>query len=260
MCLIAIAFRAHPRYPLIVAANRDEFYHRPSAPIGFWKDHPDVLAGRDLQANGTWLGISRTGRISAVTNYRDPAAIRPDALSRGRLVSDFLTSDLPPETYLTAIQNQKDQYTGFNLVVGDVTKLWWYSNKKNVVVELDPGIHAISNRLLDTPWPKTEKIRAGMETICRTKKPVDPETVFALLSDTTRAPDSELPDTGVGLDWERMLSPIFVVSDVYGTRSSAVILVENSGRVLFSERTFLPGPDFPVPENTRAFSITVPMA
>lgn len=256
MCLIAIAIRVHPRYPLIIIANRDEFYNRPTAPLGFWEDHPEVLAGRDLLGNGTWLGISTSGRISAVTNFREPSAFDPHALSRGRLVSDFLASGQSPEDYLSRIMKLRDQYNGFNLVVGDLTRLWWYSNKKSEVLALSPGIHTISNHLLDTPWPKTEKIRLGLEAVCRDGGTVNPESLFALLADTTRPPDNELPDTGVGLDWERMLSSVFVVSDVYGTRSSAVILAEPSGRIIFSERTFAPARALPTPEETRTLVVT----
>lgn len=257
MCLIAIAVETHPLYPLIIMANRDEFYHRPTAPLAFWEDHPAVLAGRDLTGKGTWLGISTAGRISMLTNYREPSAFNAHARSRGRLVSDFLASTRSPEDYLEGIRQRRDEYNGFNLVVGDISRLWWYSNKTNEISLLSPGIHAISNHLLDTPWPKAEKIRGRMEALCRDGGEISPEILFAMLADTARPPDHTLPDTGVGLEWERILSSVFVVSPDYGTRASTVILAEASGRVLMAERTFSPGMNPPTAETTRVFTLTV---
>lgn len=258
MCLIAIATQTHPRYPLIIAANRDEFYHRPTSPLAFWQDHPEVLAGRDLEQNGTWLGMTKTGRLAAITNYREPASINPGAPSRGHLVSNFLISEESPEDYLTAIRDSGKNFNGFNLVVGDLTHLWWYSNRNNRISEITPGFHAISNHLLDTPWPKIRKTLSGLRNICRLKREILPEDIFGMLADTSRPPDNELPETGVGLEWERILSSIFVSSEIYGTRSSAVILGNSSGRITFAERTFNPRADFPVIEDTRTFEIKLP--
>ncbi len=260
MCLIAIATQIHPRYPLIVAANRDEFYQRPTSPVAYWPDHPNLLAGRDLQGGGTWLGMTTTGRIAAITNFRDPASIAavatsPPGRSRGLLVSDFLAGDQYPETYLKNLKNVGTDHVGFNLVAGDIHQLWWYSNKSPDIVRITPGIHAISNHLLDTPWPKTRKVMSGLDKICRQNNEIDVETIFSLLADTIRPPDAELPDTGVGLEWERMLSSVFVSSDIYGTRSSAVILVHASGHITFAERTFKPRADGPVIDQTRSFEI-----
>ncbi|MBC2713798.1 MAG: NRDE family protein [Desulfobacteraceae bacterium] len=259
MCLIAIATQNHPLYPLIIAANRDEFYHRPTAPLSFWEDQPNILAGRDLQQNGTWLGITKTGRIAAITNFREPAAMDPHAPSRGLLVSNFLASDHHPEDYLQAIKNSGKTYNGFNLVVGDMHQLWWYSNKKNDIVKIKPGIHVISNHLMDTPWPKTQKIKSGIQDICNRNNAIDPEDIFQVLADKNRPPDDKLPDTGVGLEWERILSSVFVFSDIYGTRSSAVILAEPSGQMTFAERTFKPQKNAPTIEETREFNIKVPV-
>ena len=260
MCLIALAIRAHPRYPLIVAANRDEFYHRPTAPLSFWPDHPEILAGRDLEQNGTWLGVTQTGRVAAITNFREPAAMNKSAPSRGLLVSDFLISDQSPADYLRAVRDSGKEYNGFNLVAGDVRELWWYSNKKQDIVKIPPGVHAISNHLLDTVWPKTRKITAGLETMCRENQPLDPEAVFSLLTDTTRPPDRDLPDTGVGLSWERMLSPVFVSSDIYGTRSSAVFLWDHRGKMMFAERTYVPGKIPAAMEKEKTYEIMLPPA
>lgn len=262
MCLIAVAIKIHPRYPLIIAENRDEFYHRPTVPLAFWPDHPNLLAGRDLQGGGTWLGITKTGRIAAITNFREPASIAaptttPPARSRGLLVSNYLTDDQPPEHYLKNLKNAGADHAGFNLVVGDIHQLWWYSNKSPDIVKITPGMHAISNHLLDTPWPKTQKAMSGLDKICRQNTKIDVEAIFSLLADTTRPPDADLPNTGVGLEWERLLSSVFVSSDIYGTRSSAVILVHDSGHITFAERTFKPGGDSPITEATQEFNITV---
>jgi uncharacterized protein with NRDE domain len=255
MCLIAIATQIHPLYPLIIAANRDEFYHRPTAPLAFWQDHPNILAGRDLEQNGTWLGITKTGRFAAITNFREPASIDPLAPSRGLLVSNFLGSDQHPEKYLNAIKDSDKKYNGFNLVVGDMHELWWYSNKKNDIVKITPGIHVISNHLMDTRWPKTVKTMSGIQAICRRNSAIDPEDIFQVLADKNRPPDDSLPDTGVGLEWERILSSVFVFSDIYGTRSSSVILADASGQMTFAERTFKPRGNAPIIEETREFNI-----
>ncbi len=241
MCLILFACEAHPKYRLILAANRDEFYDRPTRPAGFWEDAPHVLAGRDLQIGGTWLGVTRQGRMAAVTNYRDPASVRAEAESRGILVSRFLLENTPSEAYLRKVERKKDAFNGFNLLAGDRDGLFWFSNRGKEVRPVPPGVHGLSNRLLDTPWPK---VRRG---ITRFKAAIGgPETeieerLFSLLTDRHRPPDGELPETGVGLEWERILSPIFIQSPVYGTRSSTVILAKPDGQAVFVEQTFLPG-------------------
>lgn len=255
MCLIVLAYRCHPGYPLIIAANRDEFYDRPTAPLAFWEDCPDILAGRDLKSRGTWLGVTRTGRIAAVTNYRDPAIINPEAPSRGLLVSGFLLSDQPPETHLETIKASAGDYNGFNLVVGGADGLFWYSNRNDGIRRLDDGIHGISNRLLNTPWPKVEKSKAALKSILDHQQEPDTEAIFRMLADTETPPDEQLPDTGVGLEWERILASVFVASDVYGTRSSSVILLEDTGRLTFMERGFEIHHQAPLALETRRFEI-----
>lgn len=249
MCLIAVAMEAHPNYPLVVAANRDEFYHRPAEALHFWKDCPSLLAGRDLREQGTWLGVTTEGRFAAVTNYREPGAFRTDARSRGRLVRDCLTSPLPPECCLHQAAVEGHRYNGFNLLAGVIAcetggcraNVWWYSNKNGKPAAVPPGIHAISNALLDTPWPKSRRIADGLRALLDDTGDVQPDAVFRLLADTRRPRDEDLPNTGVGLEWERLLSPVFVSSPGYGTRSSAVILLDGNGRLQFFERTFGPG-------------------
>ncbi|MBS3755159.1 MAG: NRDE family protein [Desulfobacterales bacterium] len=258
MCLIAIAIASHPEYPLIIAANRDEFYSRPTAPLAYWEDHPDILAGRDLESRGTWLGVTRSGKIGAVTNFRDPAALTPWGKSRGQLVRDYLAADQSPGDYLAAVEAQKASYTGFNLVVGNTGEIWWYSNKNGGKIRLPAGIHGISNHLLNTPWPKVEAIRRKLHALIQGSRAIAPYSVLDLLFDRTVYPDHNLPDTGVGPECERRLSPVFVSSPNYGTRSSSVILVEASGRLVFCERTFSNDRGIPVAGNTRCFEIELP--
>lgn len=237
MCLILFAWKAHRRYPLILIANRDEFYDRPTAPAAFWDDAPGLLAGRDLQEGGTWLGVTRTGRLAALTNYRDPASLKSDVPSRGRLLSDYLRGRGTPEHYLRGVRRKADQYNSFNLLAGNLTELFCYSNRGGLLA-VPPGIHGISNHLLDTPWPK---VRAGKEALARalkeSRKP-SPEGLFALLADRSLPPDDQLPATGVGLEWERLLAPRFIVSPHYGTRSSTVLIIDGRGRVTLVERAY----------------------
>ena len=239
MCLILFSYCMHPDYHLILAANRDEFYNRPTAPLGYWKEHPDVLAGRDLKSNGTWLGVTRTGRIAAVTNYRDPNTYRQNAPSRGILVSDYLTGNSTPAQYLKAINKIGHTYNGFNLIAGDGSELYYCSNRATGIQKLKPGIYGISNHLLDTAWPKVTKGKAQLRAQLMGKEEVEIEKIWRVLSDRSPALDTELPDTGVGLQWERILSPVFITSQDYGTRSSSIVLIKKSGQLAIMERTFL---------------------
>ena len=251
MCIIAVAYRIHPSYPVIIAANRDEFYSRPTAPLHFWDDKPDILAGRDLQSHGTWLGVNKQGKIAAVTNYRDPESQGDAGISRGRLVSDYLAENSSPVAYLEKIAAQKDQYNGFNLVAGTVDSLFWYSNRGGGIKKITQGIHAISNHLLNTSWPKVEKIKQGMADIISDNKAIDREIVFGLLKDRSIPPDELLPDTGIEKSWERVLSPVFIASETYGTRCSSLITIDNYGKIMFSERTF----DYTQPVKTLCFEL-----
>jgi uncharacterized protein with NRDE domain len=238
MCLILLAVQKHPNYKLILAANRDEYYERHSEPPHFWEDAPHLLAGRDLVAGGTWLGITRNGRIAAVTNYRDPASVKPNAPSRGKLVSDFLASDLDPLSYLELIRPEKDRHNGFNLILGSLDRITWYSNRSGEATQLLPGVYGLSNHLLDTPWPKVVRSKAMFEEVLHTTGQISAESLFLLLKDQTMATDDRLPRTGVPTEWERILSPIFITSPTYGTRSSTVILIDKEDRVTFLDRTF----------------------
>jgi uncharacterized protein with NRDE domain len=243
MCLILLAVHKHPGYKVVLAANRDEYYERPSEPPHFWKDAPYLLGGRDLVAGGTWLGITTRGRIAAVTNYRDPASVKANAPSRGSLVSGFLEGDLDASSYLEALRREKDRYNGFNLILGDRDRISWYSNRSDRVTPLPTGIYGLSNRLLDTPWPKIVRAKAMFREAVTRGRDIDLESVFGLLKDQTQAPDDRLPSTGVPLEWERILSPIFITSATYGTRSSTVILIDKNDHVTFVDRTFNSRPE-----------------
>ena len=257
MCLILFLYEKHPDYRLILAANRDEFYDRPTSPLALWDDAPDVLAGRDLKGTGTWLGITKNGRIAAITNFREPDLFKTNAPSRGLLVSDYLTGTRAPKTYLKHIKAIGQRYNGFNLILGDVSGLYYYSNKADKIKELKPGLYGLSNHLLDTPWPKVEKGKAGLKKILTGKKQINTEEIFSLLSDRTFAPDNRLPDTGIDLDWERMLSPLFIKSDIYGTRSSSIVLIDGSHEASLIERSFIPEARGSLQQKTREFNLKI---
>ncbi len=242
MCLILFAWKVHEEFPLILAANRDEFYERPTAPAAFWDGAPRLLAGRDLQEGGTWLGITRRGKLAALTNYRDPASLKSNVPSRGHLVSDYLRGRQTPENYLRRIKPRAAQYNGFNLLVGDDSELFCFSNRDGLQKPA-PGIHGMSNHLLDTPWPKVERGKRALNDLITGGKAPSPEALLDLLADRSRPPDGRLPVTGVGLEWERILSPLFIESPIYGTRSSTVLTIDRRGHVTFIERVFNGGAD-----------------
>ncbi|HMM54355.1 MAG TPA: NRDE family protein [Candidatus Desulfobacillus sp.] len=236
MCLILLAWQAHPEYPLVVAANRDEFFARPTAGADFWNEAPDVLAGRDLEAGGTWLGMSRGGRFAALTNFRDFSRNKAGAPSRGELVSRFLAGSQTPRDYLAELEAEKERYNGFNLLFGEGGELLYFSNCGNGAQSLDAGVYGLSNHLLDTPWPKVARGKSALAGALRALP--DETPLFALLRDERIAPDTELPRTGISLEWERLLSAAFVRSADYGTRSATVLLEDAAGRVRFSEQAF----------------------
>lgn len=237
MCIIFLSFQAHTRYPLIIAANRDEFYQRPTSPLHFWDDSPDILAGRDLKEMGTWLGMTRTGRFAGLTNYRNPNEAQTGKQSRGHIISEYLTGTAEPERFIGQLQINRDKYRGYNLLVGNPYNLWYYSNIENKPARLDPGIYGLSNHLLDTPWPKIIRGKKAFSA-CLENETVHPEDLFDVLADAEQAPDEYLPETGVGRDWEKKLSSIFIQTEHYGTRSSYVIFVDNNHNVLFYEKFF----------------------
>ena len=247
-----MAYRAHPDYVLIVAANRDEFFQRPTAPVGYWQDCPEVLAGRDLQQGGTWMGVNRAGRFAALTNVREPLAFRGTAKSRGLIVADFLTGDTEPRAHLTQLAKQRDDYNGFNLVCGSAKHLYTFGTVDGHIAELPPGVFGLSNHKLDTPWPKVESSKRALQNALAHRPEELESELFSMLSDTTLADDADLPNTGVGIEKERWLSPIFIHATGYGTRSSTLLLVDYAGNARFVERTFNAEGE---PDSTRRFAL-----
>lgn len=238
MCLIVFAYDCHPDYRLILGANRDEYRNRPTDPAGYWSSAPQLLAGHDRQAGGTWMGVTTTGKIAAITNYRDPLRQLINPPSRGRLVSGYLLDEnQTPEEYKATLNRDGQKYDGFNLLYGTFEKLYYFTNRGGSSGSVSPGVHGLSNHLLDSRWPKVTTAKSRMEAIVH-HGAVDPGQIFAALSDPVPYADNLLPDTGVGLERERMLSPLFIENDDYGTRSSTVILIDRKGRVIFTERVF----------------------
>lgn len=256
MCLILFAYQHHSSFPLVLAANRDEYFERATRAAEFWPDSlrgqsspqsAQILAGRDLVAGGTWMGITRTGRIAAVTNFRGPTQIKGN-LSRGQLCADFLQSDISSRAYAQQVLTQSSQYAGFNLLVFDGRDFIYCSNQNTSsqnqrFEELTPGIYGLSNGTLDAPWPKIEKGKQGLKDILTTPH-IQSEQLLTLLHDDEIAQDQQLPDTGVGLERERLLSPLFIRAGAggYGTCNSTALLIDQNGLVNFHERSFYQAP------------------
>lgn len=235
MCLIVVGWRVHADYPLVIAANRDEFHARPTAFAGRWRDFPQLVGGRDLEAGGTWLGISDTGRFAAVTNVREPGMAK-GARSRGELTANFLSASVSALDY--ARELSPAEYSGFNLLLGDGESLVYASNRDGEPRALAPGVYGMSNHVLDTPWPKL--VRARERFSAALKALPDDMAFFELLEDREIMPDEILPATGVSLEWERLLSAIFVQSEAYGTRASTSVRMTGDGKAILTERSFAP--------------------
>ena len=243
MCLILFSFNDSYETPLIVAANRDEFFQRPSASAHYWEDTPQVFAGRDLVANGTWMGVTQSGRFAAVTNVREPDVVVKNALSRGDLTRHFLTGSLHAEEYLQSIEPEKMRYSGFNLLVGEVSKqrceLFYSSNRREGTQRLGKGVYGLSNHLLDSPWPKVE---AGKDFLQSCQSPADAQTLHqqlrSHLENPALAEDGSLPSTGVSYEKEKALSAAFITLPDYGTRTSTVITMDKQ-HISFSEKHYI---------------------
>ncbi len=221
---------------MILAGNRDEFFSRSTAPLSFWKENKEILAGRDLERGGTWLGVTRSGKIGALTNYREVRGNTPSPVSRGEILSRFFTQDVSCREFLKELSTLKDKYQGFNLLIGDTKGLYYFSNRDGAHIELQPGVYGLSNHLLNTGWPKVERGKALFEKVLHSENNIK-DDLFVLLKDNHKPADEKLPQTGVGLEWERLLSTIFIDGATYGTRTSAVLTVGNDGQILFCERT-----------------------
>lgn len=240
MCVIFFAFEQHPDHPFILLANRDEFFARPTRAAGYWEDFENVYGGRDLQGGGTWLGATRNGRFSAVTNFRDPNA-PPGTRSRGDLVADYLNSAQPARKYLEEVERNRNEYAGFNLLIGKIgesRELFYYSNRAEGVRELTPGIYGLSNGLLDTPWPKVVKGKRQFEELVRSGETSN-HNLFKILSDESLAADADLPSTGIPYEAEKAISAIFIKTPGYGTRCSTVLRFDKNSEWSFEERVFV---------------------
>ncbi|WP_409524597.1 NRDE family protein [Nitrincola sp. MINF-07-Sa-05] len=241
MCLITLAYRQSSQWPLLLVANRDEFYQRPTLPVHHWEDKP-ILAGRDLTQGGTWLGISDDGRLAALTNYRDGRSNQSPLFSRGELVSNYLATPMAALDYCREISFEA--YGGFNLLLSDRTGLYYLGTHHQTPTRLQPGIHTLSNALLNTPWPKTELAHRQMQQYLSSMKEPDAAQLLELISSRDKASEEMLPDTGISQEWEKMLSSCFIESDHYGTRSSTTLLLNASGELELTEFTH-PQPNTP---------------
>jgi len=239
MCLLVFAWQSHPDHALIFAGNRDERHARASAAAGLWSDAPQVLGGRDLEADGTWLGVTLGGRFAVVTNFRDGLDPPKAPRSRGALTTEFLTGDMGAAEYLDTIRPRAAEYGAFSLLVGDRHELHYFSNHGGQGGPVTPGIHGLSNHLLDTPWPKVQLSKARLAALLEQQAP-NSGTLFRILADRTEAPAEALPDTGIGQDLERRVSAAFVVNPVYGTRCSTALRLRHDGDLHFAERRFTP--------------------
>ena len=237
MCLLILAWNAHPRYRLVLAGNRDEYHARATDAAGWWPDTPGVLGGRDLEAGGTWLAVARNGRWGVVTNYREIADTGPAERSRGELVADFVRGTEQPQAFGRARDALAAQYAGYSLLVGDRASLHYFTNRDVPVSPLPAGIHGLSNERLNTPWPKLERTRRRFAELLAAGDPA-PEALFGMLADREPAAGDELPRTGLEPELERLVSAPFVVSPAYGTRSSHVVLAGHDGRMRLLERRF----------------------
>lgn len=243
MCLTLFAYRAVPDYPLILLSNRDEFQSRPTHVASFWDRAPHLIAGRDATQGGTWLGLTKDGRIANVTNHRNFRIPSVEAgPSRGALTSDFLLPEssgmgLDAQTYMNKVHGDAKQYNGFSLLLGTLDALWYYSNREGKVRHVEPGFHGLSNDLLDTPWPKIEDGRATFRAVVE-QNPQAVEELLQVMRKSEIYPDADLPDTGRDLEFERLVSPIFIENPIYGTRMTTLLRIREDGHAEYIERTY----------------------
>ena len=236
MCIIAFSINEHPDYPLIMAANRDEFYERPTE-YAHWWDGQQVLAGKDLKGGGTWLGITKTGKVAAVTNYRDPKNIREDAKTRGNLTTNFLIHDDEDiEGYLKQLNAEGGDYNGFNLLLFKGNQGFHLSNYEGKINHLAVGSHVLSNSLLNTPWPKAVRLKSNFDQVIKSE--FSHESLLNILQDDVLAQDDQLPDTGIPYEWEKAISSICIRKDGYGTCCSTIITIDKAGKVEFTEQSY----------------------
>jgi uncharacterized protein with NRDE domain len=243
MCLLVLAWRTHPRFRLVVAANRDEFHARPAAPLAPWADLAGVAGGRDLQAGGAWFAVDAGRRVGIVTNFREFGRPRRSAPSRGGLIPAYLAAARPPGEYLQGLETDAPGYAGFNLLLADRDALWYASNRaEQFARQLPPGIYGLSNEFLDTPWPKLVRVRARFEGLLESARSPDPDALtadlFAMLADRETAPPDTVPPGDLSPEWARKLSAPFVLDSTYGTRCSSVLTISGQGAMRMTERRF----------------------
>lgn len=236
MCILFVAVNQHQDYPLIIAANRDEFFNRETAESHLWDSAQGIIAGQDLQAGGTWMGINKQGYIASLTNIRDPKKICANAITRGELVSHYLQH--PVKEYQQTLRASKENYNGYNLLFGKWNKLAVYNNHLDRQQALTDGYYGLSNASLNSPWPKINKGVGKLQEYCQDGHDINPDILFTLLLDKQLAADEDLPKTGMPIEWERRLSAIFIVGNEYGTRSSTVLAVDKQKNVTWYERTY----------------------
>ncbi|WP_067515979.1 NRDE family protein [Endozoicomonas ascidiicola] len=241
MCLIVFSWQPDTATPLILAANRDEFYQRPTDSVQYWDDHPDVFGGRDLEAGGSWLAINENSRFAAVTNYREMPSVTT-ARSRGELVNNFVTGSQSAHDYLHGIKQQANQWSGFNLLVMDNTGIYYFSNRAGDIdiAPLPAGIYGLTNHLLDTPWPKLIKAKDDFSHAISQTASIDSNQLVELMHDSTQPSIEQLPDTGVGKELEKLLSSCFIASPNYGTRNTSVLVLNDEGILQWTEQNYLP--------------------
>lgn len=237
MCLIVFAFKHHPKYPLILAGNRDEFYAREARQAHFWDTNPEMLAGKDLRAGGTWLGVSKKGEYGAITNYRDFYNPKEGERSRGEIISNLLTDERPQNVKISELMQRAHHYSGFNFLSGDSKNLFYSNNIDGDKEEVEPGIHGLSNAFLDTSWPKVETAKKEFTRAINSDE-IDRNLIFTFLQNSKKYPQESLPNTGLDPEMEKAVSPIFIETDGYGTRCSTLLMIDNSGTVHFVEKTY----------------------
>lgn len=234
MCILFIAVKQHPDFPLIIAANRDEYHERPTQSSHWWQDKPEILAGKDLRAGGTWMGVTQQGKFAALTNIRNPQRIKDNAKSRGELVLKALQTGIKEQE----LQQGRELYNGYNLLHGSVDSLSVYNNFEDSHTPLKQGVYGLSNAALNSPWPKTTKGMQALSKYCQTAQNINADDLFTILRDDVKAADDQLPVTGAPVEWEKKLSSAFIILPNYGTRASTLLLVSQSGLVNWHERTF----------------------
>ena len=254
MCLIFLSYNQNKEYPLVILANRDEFYNRPTQSANYWNENPRILGGKDLEGGGTWMGITKNGYMAMLTNYRDIANIKNNAPTRGKLVSDYLTGEFKTKEYLLALSQTASQFNGYNLIAGTFDDPWYYSNYQQKIVRLGTGLYGLSNGLLNSNWPKVEAGKLMLAPLLL-KSTLNKEELFKTMTNEVMAENEKLPSTGLTLEKERMLSPMFIKTDGYGTRCTTLITVDKKGEVEFIERPFENGKPSGV-ENNFTFQLS----